>query len=270
MAQDYYAGYARVYEGEIIQSDRVGEHIYLHRVPIGVSVGICPWNFPVFVMARKIAPALVTEYPQTVALVLSKLKPQISSKVLSILPKEFSLDVMMRMLNLDVVKKEILDNIERTIKNEFISNLAKTKKYDSHSQMAEIFNSFDRMNEAKYMALLESKVPETADRIKNLMFTFDDLIKLPDPSIQTLIRLIDKAKLAMALKGANQQVKDLFLNNMSQRASKILEEDMQAIGPVKLREVDESQTDIIAQVKELADKGEIVIGEGSDGDEYVY
>lgn len=249
-----------------LDKDKVSAILDEIRGPAGKNT----WDKLGNVNEEILANYLKNEYPQTVALILSKLRPSNAAKVLGILPKEFSLEIMLRMLNLDSVKKEVLDSIERTIKSEFITNLSKTQKYDSHSMMAEIFNSFDRINEAKYMALLEEKVPETAERIKSLMFTFDDMMKVPHEGIQQVIRVADKGKLTIALKGASQQVKDLFLKNMSQRAAKIMQEDMAAMGPVKLREVDEAQAEIITQTKDLAAKGEIVISDGSEKDEYVY
>src|SRR5690606_8084741 len=110
------------------------------------------------------------------------------------------------------------------LRAEFISSLTKTQKYDSNEMMAEIFNNFDRTNEAKFMSMLETRSPEAAEKIKNLMFTFDDLIKVDAAGIQILLRGIDKSKLALALKGASEDVRKLFIGNMSQRAAKILVE----------------------------------------------
>jgi flagellar motor switch protein FliG len=137
--------------------------------------------------------------------------------------------------------------------------------------MAEIFNNLDRANEAKFMSMLENTVPEYAEKIKDLMFTFDDLTKLNPAAIQLLLRNIDKAKLTIALKGASEDIKNLFVNNMSQRASKILLEDMQALGPVRLRDVDEAQSNIVAVAREMAAKGEIQISsDTSEDDQLIY
>lgn len=213
---------------------------------------------------------LKNEYPQTVALVISKLGSAQAAKVLSLLPEELTLDVMMRILSIDSVKKEVLDNVERTLRMEFISTLSKTQKYDSNQMLAEIFNNFDRVNEAKYMSLLEQKAPESAEKIKSLMFTFDDLVKVAAQSVQVLLRSIDKSKLGIALKGSSEAVRQLFLSNMSQRAAKILQEEMEALGPVRIRDVDEAQTAIINVAKDLAAKGEIVISDSSSKDEFIY
>ena len=217
-----------------------------------------------------LAAYLKNEYPQTVALIISKINPTHAAKVLSALPTDFTFDIMMRMLNMEPVKKEILERVERILKNEFINSLAKTQKYDSNFVMAEIFNNFDRNNEAKFMGMLEEKVPEYADKIKGLMFTFDDLSKLDVAGIQTLLRFADKSKLAIALKGTNEKLRALFLSNMSQRAAKILQEDMEALGPVRLKDVDEAQNSMVAIARDLEEKGEIIISSDSGADEFVY
>jgi flagellar motor switch protein FliG len=217
-----------------------------------------------------LASYLKNEYPQTVALIMSKINPNHAAKVLSALPEELTLQVIMRMLNMEAVKKDVLDGVEKTLRSEFISTLTKTQKYDSNELMAEIFNNFDRANEAKFMGLLEQKMPDQAEKIKNLMFTFDDLVNINQAGIQTLLRDIDKSKLTVALKGASEQVRNLFISNMSQRAAKILQEDMEALGPVRLKDVDEAQSAIVSKAKEMAAKGDIVIADDSGEDEFIY
>lgn len=218
-----------------------------------------------------LASYLKTEYPQTVALIVSKLSSQHAAKVLAMLPEEFTAEVILRMLEMDNVKKEVLENIEKALRAEFISTIAKSHKRDNDEMMAEIFNNFDRTNEAKYMEMLESKNPDAAEKIKNLMFTFDDLIKSDAQGIQALIRVVDKTKLSVALKGAKEEIKDLFVKNMSNRASKIMLDEMEAMGPVRLRDVDEAQGTIIIQAKELISSGEMTISQGDNADdEMVY
>jgi flagellar motor switch protein FliG len=217
-----------------------------------------------------LASYLKTEYPQTVALIVSKLTPMHSAKVLAMLPEDFAFEVMLRMLEMDNVKKEVLDSVEKALKAEFISTISKTQKLDNDEIMAEIFNNFDRASEAKYMGLLEERNPEAAEKIKNLMFTFDDLVKSDAAGIQALMRIADKSKLNVALKGASEEIRDLFVKNMSARASKIMLDEMEAMGPVRLRDVDEAQALIIAQAKELIASGEMAISQGDSDDELVY
>ena len=158
---------------------------------------------------------LKNEYPQTVAVVLSKIKPEHAARVLARLPEEFALEVVQRMLRMESVQKDILDKVERTLRVEFMSNLARTAKRDAHEHMAEIFNNFDRQTESRFITALEERSRDCAERIKALMFTFEDLGKLDPGSIQTLLRHVEKDKLALALKGATDTLRDVFFSNMS-------------------------------------------------------
>lgn len=217
-----------------------------------------------------LAAYLKNEYPQTAALVLSKIKPMQAARVLGVLPDDFSLEIIQRMITLEPVKKEVLSGIERTLQSEFMSNLAATKKYDSFEMIAEIFNNFDRNTEGKFMDLLDKQQPEAATRIRDLMFTFDDLAKVDNAGIQAIIRKVDKDKLAIGLKGANDKLRELFFTNMSERAAKILQEDMEGKGPVRIRDVDEAQSYIVQIAKEMSDSGEIVILDGGEEDQLIY
>jgi len=213
---------------------------------------------------------LKNEYPQTVAVVMSKLKPEQAARVLSVLPEEFALDVVNRMLKMESVQKDVIERVEATLRTEFMSSLSQTRRRDAHEVMAEIFNGFDRQTETRFMTALEETNRESAERIKNLMFTFDDLVKLDTASAQTLMRHVDKDKLAIALKGANETVRAFFLSNMSSRAGKMLLDDMQALGPVRLRDVDEAQGLLVNLAKDLAAKGEIMISKNRADEELVY
>jgi len=213
---------------------------------------------------------LKNEYPQTIAVVLSKLRPEHAARVLAILPEELALDVVNRMLKMEAVQKEVIERVEQTLRTEFMSNLSQTRRRDAHEVMAEIFNNFDRQTETRFMTSLEDDNRESAERIKALMFTFDDLVRLDTGSAQTLMRHIDKDKLAVALKGAGEPVRDFFMSNMSTRAAKMLIDDMQALGPVRLREVDEAQSQLVNLAKDLAAKGEIMISKGRSDEELIY
>jgi flagellar motor switch protein FliG len=221
------------------------------------------------VQVDELASYLKNEYPQTIAVVLSKIATDHASKVLAVLPEELAMDVVRRMLALDPVQKEILEKIETTLRTEFMSTLSHSKRRDSHEQMAEIFNSFDRQTEARFITSLEEANREAAERIKALMFTFEDLTRLEASAVQTLMAKIDKKELAMALKGANDQVKEFFFSNMSARAGKLLKDDMEAMGPVRLKEVDEAQGRLVATAKDLAARGEIVIAKGKADEEMI-
>ncbi|AAK22890.1 flagellar motor switch protein FliG [Caulobacter vibrioides] len=213
---------------------------------------------------------LKNEYPQTVAVVLSKVKSDHAARVLACLPEDFALECVTRMLRMEPVQREILDKIEMTLRTEFMSNLARTSKRDSHEMMAEIFNNFDRQTEARFIAALEERNREAAERIRALMFVFEDLSKLDPGGIQTLLRGTPKEQLALALKGASDKLRDLFFSNMSERAAKIMREDMDSMGPVRLKDVDAAQVGMVQVAKDLAAKGEIMLaGSGAD-DELIY
>mgnify|MGYP001186379541 FL=1 len=213
---------------------------------------------------------LKNEYPQTVAVVLSKVKPDHASRVLTSLPEDFALECVQRMLRMEPVQREILDKIEQTLRTEFMSNLARTSKRDSHEMMADIFNSFDRQTEARFIGALEERNREAAERIRALMFVFEDLAKLDPGGIQTLLRAVEKDSLGLALKGSSESLRELFFSNMSERAAKIMREDMESMGPVRLKDVDQAQMAMVQVAKDLAAKGEIMlVGQGGD-DELIY
>jgi flagellar motor switch protein FliG len=214
-----------------------------------------------------LAAYLKNEYPQTVSLILSRIRTSQAAKVLSILPEDFSIEVVRRMITMEPVKREVLADIEKILQSEFMSTLAQAKKTDSMETIAEIFNNFDRSTESKFFEALDKKDPTISERIRELMFTFEDLIKIQGPGIQAIIRSADKQKLPIALKGANEDIKNLFFSNMSERASKLLKEEIAALGPVRISDVDEAQMSVVATAKQLSDSGEIVIPEGGEEQE---
>ncbi len=210
---------------------------------------------------------LKNEYPQTAALILSKIKTSQAAKILSILPEEFAIIVIRRMIALEPVKREVLIDLEKILQSEFMSTLSQSKKNDSMETIAEIFNNFDRSTEGKFFEMLDKKDPTISERIRELMFTFEDLIKINAAGIQAIIRSADKQKLPIALKGANEDIKNLFFSNMSERASKLLKEEIAAMGPVRISEVDEAQMSVVQTAKQLADSGELIIPEGTEEQE---
>jgi len=212
---------------------------------------------------------LKNEYPQTVAVVLSKIKADHAARVLNVLPESFAMEVVIRMLRMESVQKDVLDGVERTLRAEFMSNLARSTRRDAHEMMAEIFNNLDRAAESRFVAGLEERSRESADKIKALMFTFEDLQRLTPAALQVLIRTVDKGKLPLALKGASERLREMFFANLSERAGKMLRDDIDALGPIKLRDVDAAQAAVVVSAKELAASGQIEIGEGGD-EELVY
>jgi flagellar motor switch protein FliG len=251
---------------QYLPGDRVQHIMEEIRGPAGRNM----WEKLSNVQEQVLANYLKNEYPQTVAVVLSKIRPEHAARVLAILPEELALDVVNRMLKMEAVQKEVIERVESTLRTEFMSNLSQTRRRDAHEVMAEIFNNFDRQTETRFITSLEEQNRESAERIKTLMFTFDDLVKLDAGSAQTLVRNIDKDKLAVALKGAAEPVRQFFLGNMSSRAAKMLIDDMEALGPVRLRDVDEAQALLVNLAKDLAAKGEIMISKNRGDDELIY
>lgn len=236
------------------------------RGPAGRNI----WDKLANVNEAVLASYLKNEYPQTVAVVLAKVRPDHAAKVLAELPEEFAAECVNRMLGMEPVQREILEKIEVTLRTEFMSNLARTAKRDSHELMAEIFNNFDRQTENRFMSALEDRNRDAADRIRALMFVFEDLGKLDAGGVQTLLRAVDKSDLAMALKGASDALRQLFFGNMSERGAKLLREDMAGMGPVRLKDVEAAQTKMVAAAKDLAARGELVLSEGKAEDELIY
>ena len=252
---------------KVLSKDRVDSIMEEIRGPAGRTM----WDKLGNVNEAVLANYLKNEYPQTVAVVLSKIKPEHAARVLAQLPESFAMEVIMRMLRMEAVQKEVLDDVERTLRTEFMSNLARTSRRDAHEMMAEIFNNLDRASESRFINALEERNRDSAEKIKALMFTFEDLGRLDPGAVQTLLRNVDKAKLGIALKGASEPLRDLYFSNMSERAGKLLKEDMDSMGPVRLKDVDEAQMHMVNVAKELAAKDEIIIADKRGGeDELIY
>ena len=247
-------------------ADRVDGLMEEIRGPAGRTM----WDKLGNVNEAVLANYLKNEYPQTVAVVLSKVKPDHAARVLTALPEDFALECVQRMLRMEPVQREILDKIEQTLRTEFMSNLARTSKRDSHEAMADIFNSFDRQTEARFIGALEERNRESAERIRALMFVFEDLNKLDPGGVQTLLRSVEKDSLGLALKGASETLREMFFTNMSERASKIMREDMESMGPVRLKDVDTAQMAMVQVAKDLAARGEIMLAGASGDDELIY
>ena len=256
-----YAGTERLLS-KFIDPNRLGDIMEDIRGPAGRTI----WEKLANVSEQTLATYLKNEYPQTIALVMSKIRSEHAAKVLGELPEELSAEVVIRMLTVDAIKKDVLVQVEETLRTEFMQTLGRTSKRDSHEMMAEIFNSFDRSKESFFMGALDQQRPDSAQKIRSLMFTFEDLARLDPAGVQIVLRTVDKDILAKALKGASDSLKNLFLTNMSERAGKILREDMEAMGPMRRRDVEDAQDRIVLLTKELADKGDVTISD-PDGDE---
>lgn len=249
-----------------LPADKVDNVMEEIRGPAGRTM----WDKLGNVSEAVLANYLKNEYPQTVAVILSKVKTDHAARVLSALPEDFAMECVNRMLKMEPVQRDILDKIEVTLRNEFMSNLARSSKRDSYEHIADIFNQFDRQTESRFLTGLEERNRDAAERIRALMFVFEDLSKLDPGGVQTLLRAVDKSQLGIALKGASDGLRDLFFSNMSERAAKILREDMASMGPVRLKDVDGAQQTMVNLAKDLAAKGEIMLAGSGNDDELIY
>jgi len=239
----------------VLSDDKVKQIMEEIRGPAGRTM----WDKLSNINEVVLASYLRNEYPQTVAVILQKVNSDHAARILSALPSDFAEEVMSRLLHLEPVHKDVLVKIEQTLRNELMSNLVRTSRQDNHQTLAEIFNFMERNVEERFMSSLEEHSSESAEKVRSLMFTFEDLQRLDPSGVQTLLRFTDKSKIALALKGAPQDIRDIFFDNMSERASKIMRDDMEAMGAVRLKAVDEAQQSIVATAKQLADSGEIAL-----------
>ena len=252
---------------QYLPPERVGGIMDEIRGPAGRNM----WEKLANVQEEVLANYLKNEYPQTVAVVLSKLRAEHAARVLAILPEDLSLDVVNRMLKMEAVQKEVIERVEadaaHRIHVESVADPPPRRPRGDGGNLQQ-FRPADR--NALPDRAGSRTIRDAAERIKALMFTFDDLIKLDTGSAQTLMRNIDKDKLAIALKGASETVRQFFFSNMSTRAAKMLVDDMQAMGPVRLRDVDEAQALLVNIAKDLAAKGEILISKSRGDEELIY
>lgn len=210
------------------------------------------------------------EHPQTIALILAHLAPGVASVVLSALPQEIRADVVLRIASMDRTPPEIVREVERVLERKMASVFSQGFTFAGGvKEVAEILNSIDRGTEKSIMAELEERDPELADEIARLMFTFDDLIHVDDSGIQKALREIEQRDLALALKTANEDLSEKILHNMSERAREMIKEEMEYMGPVRLRTVEEAQQKIVSVIRRLEESGDVVISRGGGTDEIV-
>jgi len=203
---------------------------------------------------------LRNEHPQTIALVLSVTGLKKAGEVLISLPEAKRVDVAMRMAYLEKVDKKILEDVENVLKEELESlGVVEGKNIGGVEMVANILNQLDKKYENEILEGLDGINPELAEKIKQLMFTFDDLIKLDDRSIQTLLKEISSDDLALALKGASDPLKEKIFSNMSERAAAMLKEDLESKGPVKVSDVEKAQLRIAMTAKKLDEEGKIIV-----------
>ncbi|MCT4584027.1 MAG: flagellar motor switch protein FliG [Peptostreptococcaceae bacterium] len=269
LAQEYISeggiGYAREILEKALGNDKAVDVI--NRLT--ASLQVRPFDF-----ARKADPAqlvnfIQNEHPQTIALILSYLDPQKSAQVVSSLNPEKQSEVAKRIATMDRTYPEVIKEVELVLEKK-LSNLV-TQDYTKAGgvqSVVEILNAVDRGTEKHIMENLEMSDPELAEEIKKRMFVFEDIISLDSTAIQRFIRDIENNDLAIALKGSTDEVKEVILSNMSKRMAEMISEDMEFMGPVRLRDVEEAQQKVVNVIRKLEEAGEIIISRGG-GDELI-
>ena len=209
------------------------------------------------------------EHPQTIALMLSLLRPEQAAEILENLPADRRNGIVNRMINLKSVSYEFVEEMARTLESELNLGRDNEQEVGGVSMMAEILNNMNRSSESEILDSLEEVNPALASEIRDLMFTFDDILKLSDRDIMELLKEVNKDDLIRALKIADEQMKDKIFKNMSSRAAEMLKEDMEVMPPIRLSEVEKSQRKIIETIKKLEYEGKITITKGNERDEFV-
>jgi flagellar motor switch protein FliG len=220
--------------------------------------------------AKSLATFLVSEHPQTVAVILSHLEPEKKGEVLKRLPEALQAEVVLRMANLEHVDPELIAEIDKVLKNQ-LSNTASVEQgtLGGVQPVAEMLNVMDKNTETSIMSRLEEKDPLLAEEIRKLMFVFDDIIKIDDRGIQALLKEVPNEKLLLALKTANEDIKTKVFKNLSQRAADMLREDLSNMGPSRLSDVEGAQQEIVNIARRLEAEGKILIARGGSEDAMV-
>jgi flagellar motor switch protein FliG len=219
---------------------------------------------------RTLANFLINEHPQTIALICAHLPVEKKVDVLQKLPEGLQAEVVLRVANLDFVSPELIAQLDDVLKTE-LSTLGSidTQQLGGVEPIADMLNLMDKNSEKNIMARVEEKDPELAEEIRKLMFVFEDVIYVDDRGIQELLKIVDNQKLVIALKTAPDDVKTKLFKNMSNRAATLLKEDLQAMGPTKISDVEKAQQEIVQQLKDLESKGKALISRGGEGDAFV-
>lgn len=214
---------------------------------------------------KVLAYVLKGEHPQTIAVVLSALGLRRAAEALMSLPDSLQAEVLMRIARLEKVDRKILEEIESVLKDQLESiGLIEGKELGGVEMAANILNQMDRTRESELLGAIEERNPELAEKIRQLMFTFEDLLKIDDRGIQVLLKEISSEDLALALKGASEEIREKIFSNMSERAKAMLKEDMEAMGPVRVSEVEKAQQKIAMLAKKLESEGKIVLSRGNE------
>lgn len=217
---------------------------------------------------KQLAKFIQTEHPQTIALILAHLDPSQAAESLAQLPDEMQADITLRISNLQDISPSVVKTLARVLEERFESLSSYNVEVGGVKSVAEIFNRMDRVTSKSTLDKLEKEDPELVQAIRDMMFVFEDIKALNDVALQEILKKADKKALTLALKGTDPETQERFFKNMSSRAVETMKEEMEYMGPIKLKEVEKAQHEIVAIVRELDEEGVISIG-GGEEDEYV-
>jgi flagellar motor switch protein FliG len=267
LAQDYISQGGIAYAKEILEKALGSEKAMKIIDRLASALMVRPFDF-----ARKADPAQIlnfiqNEHPQTIALILSYLDPAQAGQILSALPQEMQADVARRIALMDRTSPEIISEVEqileRKLSTTFVEDYTQTGGIEA---VVEVLNGVDRSTERTILDALEIQDPELAEEIKKRMFVFEDIVTLDNRAIQRVIRDVDNTDLMLALKASSDEVKEVVFKNMSKRMAETFKEEMEFMGPVRLRDVEEAQSRIVAVIRRLEEAGEIVVARGGGDD----
>ncbi|HOV27374.1 MAG TPA: flagellar motor switch protein FliG [Pseudobacteroides sp.] len=269
LAQEYIAEGGINYAKDILEK-ALGTQKALEVInKLTVSLQVRPFDFVRKADATQLLNFIQNEHPQTIALILAYLKPQQSSVVLSALPQDKQADVARRIATMDRTSPEVIKEVERILEKKLSSLVTEDFTAAGGVQsIVDILNNVDRGTEKYIMETLEVEDTDLAEEIKKRMFVFEDVLTLDSRSIQRFLREVDNNQLAIALKGSTEEVQKVIYGNMSKRLAEMIKEDIEFMGPVRLKDVEEAQQKIVNIIRKLEDAGEIVISRGG-GDEII-
>ena len=269
LAQQYIAeggiGYAKELLEKALGADKALDVIG----KLTASLQVKPFEFVRKTDATQLLSFIQDEHPQTIALILSYLSPTQSALIISALPQENQADVARRIATMDRTSPDVIQEVERVLESK-LANLVNQDytQIGGVDQVVEILNTTDRGTEKHIMEILEIEDPELADEIRKKMFVFEDILLLDNKAIQRVLRDVDNNDLELALKGTNEEVQNAIFTNLSKRLAEMIKEDMEFMGPVRMKDVEDAQQKIVNVIRKLEDSGEIIISRGG-GDEVI-
>jgi flagellar motor switch protein FliG len=267
IAEEYISQGGIEYAKEVLQKALGSERALSILEKLTATLQVRPFEFARKANAAQILNFIQNEHPQTIALVLSYLDAKQAAAILSELPQPLRSDVARRVAKMDATSPDVVSSIERMLENKIASTtMMDTTSVGGLDAIVQIINDVDRATERSIMETLEISDPQLAEEIKKKMFVFEDIVMLDNRAIQRVIRDIEQSDLILALRTASEDVRDVVFKNLSKRMVETFKEEMEYAGPVRLRDVEEAQQRIVAQIRRLEDMGEIVVARGGGDD----